>query len=155
MDDLARRIEALESRLTEDFAGSVSALRGCREAAARALLAAPHPLPIVAAARAAVASGLAPSRAAEARAHLAEAERHEVVIGSWSSGAGEGVASRRAACELALARTWLLLAEEPDARARESVEATLVAVAAEPNGVGAGLARDVEALRAGLRARTR
>lgn len=88
----------------------VERLRVLHERAARLLLDIPLAAPLAVATRDAFEEGLPVVVARRAEEHLAAAERFQWEIGSWASGAGEGLASVREARELGLARGWLLVA---------------------------------------------
>jgi hypothetical protein len=130
----------------------VYGLRALEESWARELLGLGEGGAIGGAVRGRVTEGVDPTVALAAAAHLAEAERWQWEIGSWSTGAGEGLASMAEVRELQMARAWLAAgltrAGHPDEAARA---ARLVGeVESDPNGQGKDHAGAIKALRAHL-----
>jgi hypothetical protein len=155
--DFAAEVDGLESELETNRFHAVSALRVVEEEWARDVLGLrPTRRPgggwafdpkLVAEVRRLVERGIELDRAREAARHLEAAERWQWEIGTWSTGAGEGLASMFEVRSLELARAWLLAAlaqKEPTLMkaARDLVDA----VARDPNRIGERHAKHVEAL---------
>lgn len=143
--DFDARAAELERLLATDRARAVSGLRALEEARARALLGLcagdTHALPRLA--RGHVERGVDAALAQQVAAHLAAAERWQWEMGSWATGAGEGLASMADVRALQLARAWLLAS--PD---RAAARRLLDEVERDPNRLGARHADDIAALRA-------
>lgn len=131
--------EALLAQNSED--GHYRLEQACIEQA-RHVVGAALAQDLVTAMRDAVVGGVPPSAARAAAALLARAEAAEITLGTYATGAGEGIASRRMACTIALARAWLVLADDA-AQQADAAAALATAVRAEPNGVGEALADEV------------
>ncbi|MCB9714910.1 MAG: hypothetical protein H6712_13670 [Myxococcales bacterium] len=149
MRDFAGEAAELEALKATQRDVAVARLRALHEVWARAVLGLDAQGELVARTRAVVEAGLDPSRASEAIDHLAAAEQHQWEIGSWSSGAGEGLASMLEVRTLQLARAWLLPTHER--HARELLEA----VADDPNRIAERLRPHIDALAARLGGRPR
>lgn len=151
MSDFAGTVAALTQELGVDRERAVCRLRSVEEAWARAALGVAAEGDLVALVRAAVERGVAGERAQDASSHLAEAERWQWEIGTWSTGSGEGLASMFAVRALQLARAWLLSAAAA-AAAGAVAEARRLAAAVrdDPNDVAAAYRPAVEALLARL-----
>lgn len=150
-DDMERNFPAevaeIEARLSTERDVVVVRLRTVREAWARATLGVDQGENLVIAVRAAVLQGITSARAAEGLEQLAAAEAHQWEIGSWSSGAGEGLSSMREVRELQLAQAWLWAVRAQDdphavAKARE----LLRQVEEDPNRVAAQYSPQIRAL---------
>jgi hypothetical protein len=147
-------VESLSGRLRDgDRWDAVQGLRSVEEAWARHLLGlgvAGHLATLV---RERVERGVDTTAARAAEVHLAQAEVWQREIGTWATGAGEGLASMAELYELKLARAWLnvALAEVEGALRAEAALALVAAVASDPNGQGEVHARSITALKAALR----
>lgn len=128
----------------------VERLRTLHEAAARRWLGA-GPGDLIAEVCLAGERGQAAEALRQAVAHLAAAECAQWEIGTWASGAGEGLSSMREVRDLQLARAWLL-AVDPEASdaALEEARTLLDTVEHDPNRVAAPRARAITRLRARL-----
>lgn len=135
----------LEASLADNRQVAVARLRALHEAWARAILGLNPGEKLVSSVRAGVEAGIAPEKAAEASAHLADAETWQWEIGTWSSGAGEGLSSMFEVRALQLARAWLLSAQDPAAARALALE-----VQSDPNRIAARLDKHVSALLARL-----
>jgi len=134
----------LEASLPRDRQVAVVRLRALHEAWARAILGLGPKEKLVPGVRVRVESGIAPDKAAEASAQLARAEKWQWEIGTWSSGAGEGLSSMFEVRTLQLARAWLSLGDPAAARA------LALEVQNDPNRIAARLEKHVHALHARL-----
>ncbi len=147
MRDFGAEVATLEVELTRDRARAVGGLRSVRERWARATLGLGDDEDLVRGIRRLVEGGLDGTRAGEAAAHLADAERWQWEIGTWSTGAGEGLASMFSVRSLQLARAWLesvRVGGEPAVVAE--VRRLVCEVRDDPNDVAARLRGHVEAL---------
>jgi hypothetical protein len=150
--DFDAEIAELEARLTLERDVAVSRLRAIHEAWARALLGIDDTGSLVTRVRAAVERGVDPRLAAKATGQLRAAENHQWEIGTWATGAGEGLSSMRAVRELQIAQAWLWAAQCPEEScARDQALELLEQAAADPNRVAAAYDRDIRALRERLR----
>lgn len=109
---LEDELAALQARAGLDRFTAVERLRAEHEAAARRALGLPREVDLVPAVRAVVERGAPP--AGTAVTDLAAAEALQWEIGTWSSGAGEGLASMAEVRSLQLARAWLIAGHAPD-----------------------------------------
>jgi hypothetical protein len=158
--DFAAEAEEATAALQADRAESVYSLRAIEEDWARSLLRLGAKADLAQAVAARVERGLIRTSAKkhqrvedlasarEAAAHLARAERWQWEIGTWSTGAGEGLVSMGEVRTLQMARAWLSagLAKGELALARELANE----VEADANGMGKPHARALRALRAAL-----
>lgn len=161
-NDFAAEVDALESELETNRFHAVSALRVVEEEWARDLLGLrPTRRPgggwafdpgLVADVRRLVERGIAVDKAREAARHLEAAEKWQWEIGTWSTGAGEGLASMFEVRSLELARAWLLaaLAREDPALSKDT-RALADQVARDPNRIASQYAKHVDALMRFLR----
>ena len=138
-------LAAAKARITGDPEGGHHALSKAAVEQARHLVGADMDAPVVAAFRTAYFAGVPHATARQALHLLLDAYYAEQTLGTFASGAGEGIASRRAVCTLSLARAWVCLSIE-QREAAQQVSAILRAVASEPNGVAEALADDVAAI---------
>ena len=76
-----------------------------------------------------------------------------MVLGFMATSAAEGIHTRADVCNLKLARAWLHLAANDGEASLETARRLAAEVESEPNGVGASLARPIEALRKALKQR--
>jgi hypothetical protein len=144
------RVAELEARRSTDPWGAVSGLRGTYEAWARAELGIAGG-EIHEAVRAAVERGVASDVARAAEQHLAQAERCQWQIGTTATGSGEGLASMFEVYTLQLSRAWLLAAcAAVDPACVDRARALAAGIERDPNGLGARLERELDALRAHL-----
>lgn len=137
--DFAEEIAAYRARMLTDRFTAVECLRRTHEEWARALLHVDPRAKVLAGIRSAVEAGLAPPVAAAAHEQLAAAEGHQWEIGTWASGAGEGLASMHEVRTLQLARAWLLSVLAVDAAGRDRVRALIDEVESDPNDIAADL----------------
>ncbi|MCB9564539.1 MAG: hypothetical protein H6708_29495 [Kofleriaceae bacterium] len=149
--DFAAEVAELAAALATRRDVAVARLRATHEAWARDLLGVAAAGDLVAQVRAAVEATVAPAIAAQAAAQLAAAEARQWEIGSWSTGAGEGLASMAEVRALQIAQAWLwsaCVASDPDAAARARQLAR--AAADDPNGMADRHAAHLRALDARL-----
>jgi hypothetical protein len=138
--------EARLARGEEPFA-PVEQLRALHEQLARVILGSTEKR-VVVAARAAAEKTLPVETVRRAIAHLAEAERRQSDIGTWATGAGEGLASMLEVRKLQLAQAWLWSAlAAGDPTARDAALRLADEVANDPNDVAANLSKSIAALR--------
>lgn len=102
--DFAAEVAALELKLTQERDVAVARLRALHEAWARAQLNIQDAGRLIVKVRASVEHGIEPRCAAAAEEQLRAAERHQWEIGTWASGAGEGLSSMAEVIVDALAR---------------------------------------------------
>lgn len=122
-------------------------LRATEEAWARAIIELPADGDLVAQVRESVERGMASAGATAAAQHLAAAERWQWEMGTWASGAGEGLSSMFEVRTLQLAQAWLLAVGAPaDAAAAAEVRRLAKEVAEDPNDVAARYRPHVTAL---------
>jgi hypothetical protein len=157
--DFAAEVASLRGRLQdEDRWKAVYGLRGVEEAWARHLLGIGEQGDLAALVRKRTERGVDATAAREAEAHLAQAEDWQWQIGSWATGAGEGLASMSEVYELKMARAWLdvaLVQATGEGKARAQAALSLVAkVAKDPNGQGKPHARAIAVLKAMLKRST-
>lgn len=146
--DFAAEIAALEALVASNQERAVTGLRAVTESWARALLGVREGRELVECVREAVERGIAPDVAERAGGLLADAQRWQWQIGTWATGAGEGLASMFEVRTLQLAQAWLLAAQRrvDDATANRALE-LLRAVTEDPNRVAARLDEHAAALR--------
>jgi hypothetical protein len=146
--DFEAEVAELRAGLTRERDVAICRLRAVHEAWSRAVLGIDDDGALVPRVRAAVERGVEPRLASRAIEQLHAAEKHQWEIGTWATGAGEGLSSMREVRELQLARAWLEAALCPiDPRARDRALALLEQVAGDPNRVAAHCAGEIEALR--------
>lgn len=131
----------LEDSLPQDRQVAVARLRALHEEWARAIIGLGPGEKLVPGVRARVEAGIAPEQAADASAHLADAETWQWEIGTWSSGAGEGLSSMFEVRTLQLARAWLRSVQDPAAARVLALE-----VQNDPNRIAERLEKHVRAL---------
>lgn len=154
--DFEAEVKALRGRL-QDAARwqAVVGLRSVEETWARHLLGVGEQGGIAALVRRRVAGGVDALAARQAEVHLAQAEDWQWQIGSWATGAGEGLAAMAQVYELKMARAWLnvaLASEKGGGQPRASAALALVAeVAGDANGQGKPYAKSIAALKAMLK----
>jgi hypothetical protein len=146
--DWQAAIAAEEARLDaggEVRCTAVERLRALHEAAARQALGRDDERDIARASRAAVEAGLDPVAARRAALHLGQAERWQWEMGSWASGAGEGLSSMASVRALQLGRAWLLSSID-DEDARSLLAEVGAAIRQGPDFLARRLSRDLQAL---------
>jgi hypothetical protein len=151
--DFAAEAAELEALKQTQRDVAVARLRQLHEAWARGRLGLPEEGELVSAVRAAVEAGVDPARAAAAIEQLELAEQHQWEIGTWATGAGEGLASMFEVRALQLARAWLWVTPppHPDSGHSEATARTLLAaVASDPNDIAGPLRPHIDALTARL-----
>lgn len=156
MGNFEAEVEACRARLPGDERWkAVYSLRGIEEAWARCLLGLGESGRLATQVRDRVEAGVDARVAAQAEAHLAAAEGWQGEIGSWATGAGEGLNSMAEVHELNMARAWLAAAmaqakRAPQRHARTAHE-LVASVEGDPNGQGRPHAKSIAALRLLLR----
>lgn len=144
--DFEAEIAREEARLQSERNTAVYRLRELEEARARQALGVDE---LLAGVCERVCAGLDPGLAERACAWLVNAERWQWEIGSWSTGAGEGLASMTEVYTLKLAQAWLHACGGRGARALELVHE----IERDPNRLGLQfrdpIARLAEFMRAG------
>lgn len=150
---LAAGVAALHEELARDRAPAVERLRAREEEWARRVLGlaprarASGETRLVAGVRELVEAGVAAEVARRAERHLAAAEQWQWEIGTWATGAGEGLSSMFEVRSLQLARAWLLAAgAAEDASLVEQARQLARAVADDPNDVAAPHRKAIAAL---------
>lgn len=143
MRDFAAEVERARADLERDRFVAAGSLRALEEAWARSILGLPEDGVLTGHVRRWVERGRELSRAAEAAAHLHEAEEWQWVIGTFSTGSGEGLASMAEVRTLQAAQAWLRAAAGDDAGAR----ALIAEVEGDSNGMGRREARSLSALK--------
>ena len=146
MRDFSAEVERARAELARDRFGAVERLRGLEEQWARALLGLSDGAKLTEHVRRWVERGPDVSIAAEAVAHLHEAEQWQWQIGTWATGAGEGLSSMAEVRKLQAAQAWLRAATGDVAAAR----ALIAQVDGDPNGMGQSEAAHTRALLARL-----
>ncbi len=145
--DFAAEVAALEIRLTQERDVAVARLRTLHEAWARALLNIQDEDRLLVEVRASVEHGIEPRCAAAAEEQLRAAERHQWEIGTWASGAGEGLSSMAEVRELQIAQAWLWAAQSPErGDARDKARELLKQVEEDPNRIAARHGKNIQAL---------
>jgi hypothetical protein len=149
----AARVAAAKARIASDPEGGHHAVSKAAVEQARHLVGADMDAPVIAAFRATFFAGVPHATARQALSLLLDAYDAERTLGTFASGAGEGIASRRAVCTLSLARAWVCMSIE-QREAAEQASAILRAVEREPNGVAEALADEIAAVREEFRRRS-
>lgn len=146
MRDFAAEVARVGAELERDRFAAVGRLRGLEEQWARSLLGIADGDALTESVRRWVERGPDVAVAAQAIAHLQEAERWQWEIGTWASGAGEGLSSMAEVRKLQAAQAWLRAATGDVDRAR----ALIAEVEGDPNGMGRYEAESTNALKARL-----
>jgi hypothetical protein len=151
--DFAAEVTAARARLDAEPFFAAHDLCAIEESWGRQLLGVADTGDIAAAARRRVKAALEPAVAEEASAHLAEAEKWQAQIGSYATGAGEGLTSMGALRSLQMARAWIeaalsRVAGRPIAAKRAL--ALAAKIEGDANGLGTRHAKSLRELRAWL-----
>jgi hypothetical protein len=143
--DFASEAAALETQLTTQRDVAVARLRVLYEAWARSLLGIEQDGDLVAQVRAAVERGIEAGPAADAIERLHASEQRQWEIGSWASGAGDGLSSMFEVRSLQLAQAWLW-STQASADAMGKARALLEQVREDPNRIAERHANHMHAL---------
>ncbi len=145
--NFAAEVAALARELERKRPVAVTRLRAVHEAWARMLLGIDDEDDLVAEVRAAVERRLDSARARDAAQHLADAEKWQWEIGTWSTGSGEGLSSMFQVRSLQLAQAWLVsIRMADDLNAAAEVRRLTEAVAGDPNDLAARLREHLDEL---------
>jgi hypothetical protein len=155
----ATEVKSLRGRLQgDDGWRAVYGLRSVEEAWARHILGIGEKGDLATLVRRRVDRGVDATAASQAETHLARAEEWQWRIGSWATGAGEGLASMAEVYALKMARAWLNVAlakmKGQGGRRTRAALSLVAKVAGDPNGQGKPYARSITALQAILRRRS-
>jgi hypothetical protein len=153
--DFAAEIGAARSRLDAEPFLAAQELRSLEEGWARQMLGVEGSGDIATVVRQRVKAALDPTIAGEVSAHLAEAEKWQAQIGSYATGAGEGLTSMGALRSLQMARAWIeatLSRTTGYAASTKRALALASKIEGDANGLGARHTKSLRELRAFLSA---